>query len=53
MLKDQLKLNEEKPEFSTIGTQQQLDKVSLDEMTIEHSKVKTTSAARNLGSIVT
>ena len=53
MLKDKLKLNEEKTEFSIIGTQQQLDKVSLDEMTIGHSKVKTTSAARSLGSIMT
>ena len=41
MLKDKLKLNEEKTEFLVIGTQQQLDKVSLDEMTIGHSKVKT------------
>ena len=53
MLKEKLELNEEKAEFSIIGTQQQLDKVSLNEMTIGDSKVKTTSAARSLGSIVT
>ena len=49
MLKDKLKLNEQKTEFLVIGTRQQLDKVSLDEMTIGNSKVKTTSTARSLG----
>ena len=39
MLKDKLKLNEEKTEFLVIRTRQQLDKVSLDEMTIGHTKV--------------
>ena len=41
MLKDKLKLNEVKAEFLVIGTRQQLDKVSLDEMTIGHGKVTT------------
>ena len=49
MLKDKLKLNEEKTEFLVIGTRQQLDKVSLDEMTIGHTKVKTTTTAKSLG----
>ena len=44
-----LKLNEEKTEFLVIGTRQQLDKVSLGEMTIGHTKVKTTTSARSLG----
>ena len=42
-------LNEEKAEFLDIGTRQQLDKVSFDEMTIGHSHVKTTSTGRSLG----
>ena len=49
MLKDKLKLNEEKTELLVIGTRQQLDKVSLDEMTIGHTKVKTTTTAKSLG----
>ena len=44
-----LKLNEEKTEFLAIGTRQQLDKVSLGEMRIGHTKVKTTTSARSLG----
>ena len=42
-------MNEEKTEFLVIGTRQQLDKVSLDEMAIGHTKVKTTTTARSLG----
>ena len=49
MLKDKLKLNEEKTEFLVMGIRQQLDKVSLDEMTIGYTKVKTTTSARSLG----
>ena len=48
-LESHLKLNKEKAEFLDIGTRQQLDKVSLDEMTIGHSQVKTTSTVRSLG----
>ena len=49
MLKNKLKLNEEKTEFLVIGTPQQQDKASLDEMTVGHTKVETTTAARSLG----
>lgn len=48
MLKDKLKLNEQKTEILVIGTQQQLDKVSPDEMTVGHTKVKTATTARSL-----
>lgn len=48
-LRDKLKLNEENTEFLVIGTRQQLDKISLDEMTIGHAKLKTTTSARSLG----
>ena len=44
-----LKLNEEKMEFLVIGTRQQLDKVSLGEMTIGHTKLKLTTSPRSLG----
>ena len=49
MLKDKLKLNKEKTEFLVTGMQRQLNKVSLDEMRIGHTKVKTTTTARSLG----
>ena len=49
MLKNKLKLNEEKTKFLVIGSRQQLDKISLDEMTIGYTKVKTTTSAMSLG----
>ena len=52
MSKDKLKLKEEKMEFLVIGTRQQLNKLSLDQMTIRYTKVKTTTTARSLKSVV-
>ena len=50
MLTDSLKLNDDKSEFSVIGTPQQLAKVNTHCIRVGDCKVSAVSSARNLGS---
>ena len=49
MLKDKLKLNDDKTEFMLIGTKQQLSKVNIDCLTVGSIDVAPVTVARNLG----
>ena len=46
---DKLKLNDEKTEFMLIGSRQQLEKVSVAELSVGDTSVAPASTARNLG----
>ena len=46
---DGLKLNDDKTEFMIIGSRQQLEKVSVAELSVGDISVAPASAARNLG----
>ena len=50
MLKDKLKLNDDKTEFMVIGTSQQLAKVSINSLRVGTATITPVSSARNLGS---
>ena len=50
MLNDKLKLNDDKTEFITIGTSQQLAKVSINTLRVGAATITPVSSARNLGS---
>jgi len=50
MLKDKLKLNNDKTEFIIIGISQQLAKVSVDALPVGAATITSVSSARNLGS---
>ena len=49
MLIDKLKINDDKTEFMIIGTKQQLEKLSPQNLTIGKATVTTVSTAKNLG----
>ena len=49
MLMDKLMLNNEKPEFTVIGTRQQLVKVDIDSLCLGHTAILPSSKVRNLG----
>ena len=51
MLTHKLKINDNKTEFLIIGTKQQLEKVSMNEIKVGGLSVKTTKNVRNLGVI--
>ena len=46
---DKLKLNDDKTEFMIIGSRQQLEKVSVAELSVGDISVAPASTARNLG----
>ena len=46
---DKLKLNDDKTEFMIIGSRQQLEKVSVAELSVGDISVSSVSTARNLG----
>ena len=46
---DKLKLNDDKTEFMIIGSRQQLEKVSVAELSVGDISVSSASTARNLG----
>ena len=50
MIRDQLKLNDDKTEFLLIGTKQQLEKVNFSSITVGDALIEATSEVRNLGS---
>ena len=50
MIKDQLKLNDDKTEFLIIGTKQQLEKVNFGSITVGDALIEAKSEVRNLGS---
>ena len=49
MLIDKLKINDDKTEFMIIGTKQQLEKISPQNLTIGKASVNTVTTAKNLG----
>ena len=49
MLQNRLRLNDDKTEFITIGTRQQLAKVNIDSMQVGESSIAPTSRVKNLG----
>ena len=49
MLIDKLKINDDKTEFMIIGTKQQLEKISPQNLTIGEASVNTVTTAKNLG----
>ena len=49
MTTDKFKLNDDKTEFSIIGTQQQLSKVHIERLSVGDVSVVPVTAARNLG----
>ena len=50
MLKNKLKLNDDKTEFFIIGISQQLAKVSINSLRVGTATITPVSSARNLGS---
>ena len=50
MIRDQLKLNDDKTEFLLIGTKQQLEKVNFSSITVGDALIEAKSEVRNLGS---
>ena len=49
MITDKLKLNDDKTEFSIIGTRQQLSKVDIEKLSVGDVSVAPVAVARNLG----
>ena len=49
MIADRLKLNDDKTEFTIIGTRAQLDKVNVSEIVVGQAKVPAVTIVRNLG----
>ena len=49
MVKHQLKLNDNKTEFITIGSRRQLSKVRMDSIDVGLSEIKSASSLRDLG----
>ena len=49
MVKHQLKLNDNKTEFITIGSRHQLSKVRMDSINVGLSEIKSASSLRDLG----
>ena len=50
MIRDQLKLNDDKTEFVLIGTKQQLEKVNFRNITVGEALIEAKSEVRNLDS---
>ena len=50
MIRDQLKLNDDKTKFVLIGTKQQLEKVNFSSITVGEALIEAKSEVRNLGS---
>ena len=50
MIKDKLRLNDNKTEFMIIGTRKQLAKVNVDGLSVGESIIATVTSVRNLGS---
>ena len=50
MIRDQLKMNDDKTEFVLIGTKQQLEKVNFSSITVGDALIDAKSEVRNLGS---
>ena len=50
MIKDKLRLNDNKTEFMIIGTRKQLAKVSIDGLSVGESIIAPVTSVRNLGS---
>ena len=52
MIKDKLRLNDNKTEFMIIGTRKQLAKVNIDGLSVGESIIAPVTSVRNLGSMV-
>ena len=52
MIRDQLKLNDDKTEFLLIGTKQQLEKANFSSITVGDALTEAKSEVTNLGSWV-
>ena len=50
MIKDKLRLNDNKTEFMIIGTRKQLAKVNIDGLSVGESIIAPVTSVRNLGS---
>ena len=50
MIRDQLKLNDDKTEFVLIGTKQRLEKVNFRNITVGEALIEAKSEVRNLDS---
>ena len=50
MIKDKLRMNDNKTEFMIIGTKKQLTKVNIDGLTVGENSIVPVTSVRNLGS---